>query len=167
MAAAAVEDVKVRESENRESEDHYHAVSKDYHTAFFYTGEYEAWQQTNILRRLKLKTSVKLVDIGGGTGRFALLLHDVAQLSQPVVCVDPSAGMLEAAGQLDGVVAVCSGGVEFAQDTTRSYDRALIKEVVHHIPDEALADMYAGIFEQLTPGGVCLTVILNLLRPSI
>ena len=65
--------------------------------------------------------------------------------------------MLKAAAQLDGVVAVCSGGVEFAQDTARSYDRALIKEVVHHIPDEALAAMYAGIFAQLSPGGVCLT----------
>lgn len=74
---------------------HYDTVNQAYHKAFFYTGEYEDWQKQNILRRLELRPGDRLVDIGGGTGRFASLLHGAAGLTHPALCVDPSAGMLE------------------------------------------------------------------------
>ena len=140
-------------------DNHYEAVSRQYHTAFFYTGEYERWQLCNILSRLQLRPSHRLVDIGGGTGRFASLLHAAAGLENAVLCVDPSRTMLEEAATLPGVDTACQGGLEFAQMASMAgrYDRALIKEVVHHLDDEDLAAMYTGIFAQLPPGGRVLT----------
>jgi SAM-dependent methyltransferase len=139
-------------------DDHYAAVNKGYHTAFFYTGEYEAWQKENILQRLQLAPTHRLVDIGGGTGRFAHLLHEAGGLELPALCVDPSAGMLEEAAKLPGIETVCLGGLEFATaGETEGYDRVLIKEVVHHLTDEDLLATFKGVFSQLSPGGVCLT----------
>ena len=38
------------------------------------------------------------------------------------------------------------------------YDRVLLKEIVHHIPQAHAASMYAGLAAQLAPGGRCVTV---------
>ena len=133
-----------------EEGDHYKNVSASYATAFFYTGEYEDWQKGHILRCLRLAPEQRLVDIGGGTGRFAHLLHEAAALQQEAVCVDPSASMLEEAAALEGVATEHCGGVEWASKPER-YDRALIKEVVHHLTDDELGTMYGGIFNQVLP----------------
>eukprot|EP01043_Picozoa_sp_COSAG02_P061175 COSAG02_NODE_8163_length_2683_cov_3.156734_1_plen_252_part_00 len=132
-------------------------VAGKYMTAFFYTGEYEEWQKGHIARLLHLKPSCRLVDIGGGTGRFAQLLREAGSLKQEALCVDPSAGMLEQAAKIPGIRTECAGGLEFSQKAGEAYDRALIKEVVHHLTDEELRQMFRGIFAQLQPGGVCVT----------
>lgn len=132
-------------------------VAGKYMTAFFYTGEYEEWQKGHIARLLRLTPRCRLVDIGGGTGRFAQLLREACGLEQEALCVDPSAGMLEQAAKIPGIRTECAGGLEFSQKADESYDRALVKEVVHHLPDEELRQMFHGIFAQLQPGGICLT----------
>lgn len=53
------------------------------------------------------------------------------------------------AASIDGLQVECLGGLEFSIAPNVYYDRALIKEVVHHLPDDDLAAMYGGIFEQL------------------
>ena len=132
-------------------------VAGKYMTAFFYTGEYEEWQKGHIARLLELAPSSRLVDIGGGTGRFAQLLREAGGLEQEALCVDPSAGMLEEASKIPGITTECAGGLEFAQKAGETYDRALIKEVVHHLPDDDLREMFRGIYAQLSVGGVCVT----------
>eukprot|EP01049_Picozoa_sp_SAG25_P005368 SAG25_NODE_366_length_9120_cov_2.274138_2_plen_102_part_00 len=55
------------------------------------------------------------------------------------------------AAGIEGIDTLCCGGVEFAQDASRSYDRALIKEVVHHLPDEQLSAMFRGAAHPAPP----------------
>ena len=38
------------------------------------------------------------------------------------------------------------------------YSHVLLKEVVHHIPAGEVAPMYAGLYRQLAPGGVAVTI---------
>lgn len=143
---------------------HYAGVSTNYHTAFFYSGEYEAWQQQNILSRLKLGPANRLVDIGGGTGRFASLLYAAASLEHDALCVDPSPDMLSEAAKLPGIKSLCQGGLEFATGTDAGgYDRVLLKEVVHHLKHDELTRMFGGLWSKLPIGGVCLVCT----RPQI
>lgn len=56
--------------------------------------------------------------------------------------------------------ALCLDAVAFSRvaPVEQSYDRLLLKEVVHHIAEPDVDGMYAGFFAQLRPGGVAVTV---------
>lgn len=54
-------------------------------------------------------------------------LRDHCQLTSRPLCVDPFQAMLDQAKDFPHVDTLCQGAVEFAQDATRKYDRALLK----------------------------------------
>ena len=132
---------------------HYEETSNNYHSAFFYTGEYENWQLCKILKCLDLSRSSRLVDIGGGTGRFASLLYDNAKLECQVTCVDPSPQMLSQANDLPGVDPICCDAVEFALKNEKEYDRVLMKEIVHHLGETELKTTFSALFNNLSKRG--------------
>ena len=102
-----------------------------------------------------------MVDLGGGTGNFTAALAAAAALTAPVLCVDNSAPMLAVAAGRAGVIPREQDAVAFARSTdaqSQGYDRVLLKELVHHIPEADAAAMYAGLAAQLAPGGLCVTV---------
>jgi cyclopropane fatty-acyl-phospholipid synthase-like methyltransferase len=134
---------------------HYQAVSQTYHSAFFYSGEFQAWKYAHIQSRLHLRPNHKLVDIGGGTGHTARWLYHAAVLTQPVVCVDPSAAMIAKATTTPGVKAVRAGGLEFVRATT-GFDRVLLCEVIHHFSHADLATLFDNLLTKLSPGGLVL-----------
>ena len=136
------------------SQDHYKDASDIYHSAFFYTGDYESWQLDILLKALNLKESDKLADIGGGTGRFASLLYKHARLNNPVMCVDPSPDMLSQAQQLQGVNTLCCNALEFSQlKDDICYDRILMKEVVHHLSEQDLRATLSSLVQKLSEKG--------------
>ena len=63
---------------------HYKEASENYHSAFFYSGEYESWQLDVIMRHLDISVNDRLLDLGGGTGRFASLIYVKGGLKTPV-----------------------------------------------------------------------------------
>jgi len=139
---------------------HYQQVAASYESAFFYaSGPYQDWLLHEVAQRLHLDhPRLRVADVGGGTGNFSQELADHAQLATPVLCVDNSPDMLAAAVQRPGVQPVCADALTFATSAGQCYDRALLKEVVHHLPAADVTPMYAGLAKQLTPGGVCCTV---------
>jgi trans-aconitate methyltransferase len=102
-----------------------------------------------------MSTTNRLVDLGGGTGQFAELLYKKMKLTKPVLCVDSSISMLKMAANRIGVQCLHTGALTFVSDTLHQYDCILLKEVIHHIDD--VTALYAGIYSQLTQGGICLT----------
>ena len=133
---------------------HYKEASDNYYTAFFYTGEYESWQLGIVLKALDLSESDRLADIGGGTGRFASLIYEKAKLRQPVTCVDPSSDMLSQAKEFEGVEAICCSGVKFAlKNDGSTYDRVLLKEVVHHLTEKDLETLFSCLLHKLSRRG--------------
>jgi hypothetical protein len=38
------------------------------------------------------------------------------------------------------------------------YSHVLLKELVHHIPDNQVPALYAGLYRQLLPGGTAVTI---------
>jgi len=136
-------------------------ASAGYEEAFFYAkGEYQEHLVSKVSQHLDLQSSpeaVRLVDLGGGTGNFTQALVDFNCLKQRPLCVDPFQEMLDRAVGHPSVDTCCRGAVEFSQEADRRYDRVLLKEMVHHVPEEQLSVLYAGLARQLTPGGVVLT----------
>ena len=135
-------------------EHHYKQASDNYHSAFFYTGEYETWQLDVILKILNISETDRLADIGGGTGRFASLIYNKAKLKYPVTCVDPSPDMLSQAEQEKGVETICCNAVEFGlRNDQTSYERILLKEVVHHLSEEDFKTAFSSLFNMLSKNG--------------
>ena len=132
------------------SKNHYDQVAKGYEDAFFYAeGPYQNHLAKVISEHLRLyatpgKDNLRLVDIGGGTGNLTQVLHTSCGLSHSNLCVDPSQEMLQA---LDGnrqIVPLCADALSFARRKDISYERALLKEVVHHIPVGELPTIFQG-----------------------
>ena len=143
------------------NDDHYAAVAAGYEEAFFYSaGPYQEWLLDQVAQRLDLSDSrLRVADVGGGTGNFSARLAAHAGLVAPVLCVDNSPDMLAVAAARPGVTPVCLDALAFSCSEGRAYDRALLKEIVHHLPPSDVAPMYSGLAAQLTPGsGVCCTV---------
>eukprot|EP00240_Pyramimonas_obovata_P016149 CAMPEP_0118931002 /NCGR_PEP_ID=MMETSP1169-20130426/7497_1 /TAXON_ID=36882 /ORGANISM="Pyramimonas obovata, Strain CCMP722" /LENGTH=295 /DNA_ID=CAMNT_0006873447 /DNA_START=31 /DNA_END=915 /DNA_ORIENTATION=+ len=143
---------------------HYEEIAAGYEDAFFYAaGAY----QDHLLEKVSLHLrfngrpgpkKLRFVDLGGGTGNFTQALCDAHKLMRKAICVDPFQEMLDQATPYTSVETLCLGAVEFAQEENQVYDRVLLKEVVHHVPDAEVPGMYSGLFKQLTPGGIALTV---------
>lgn len=143
---------------------HYKGVSDNYHKAFFYTGAYEEWQLDVLLKKMDLKKTDLVADVGGGTGRFASLIHKSVKLENSIVCVDPSADMLEMSDKMVGVDSVRCNAREFAsRKEEKIYDCILFKEVVHHLSEEDLKIVFSCLHKKLSDTGK----ILICTRPQI
>ena len=122
-------------SEAEDSRSHYAAVAGSYTDCYFYQegGEMEQWRVEIIMARLKSSTFSpqnyrvalhtahctlldravcsayywQILDVGGGRGRLAGLLHAALGLQLPVTCVDNSAAMLAEAGADPRILPVC------------------------------------------------------------
>lgn len=143
--------------------EHYQRVPKVYHGAWFYNKDspYELWQLSlirNVFER-NMTPSCKIVDIGGGTGRFAHLLHGSMKLEKNILCVDLSADMLEQAKGLKGVDVLESDAVKFAEGIKDfTFDRVLLKEVIHHVSEDDLDMFFQNVFRMLNNDGICLII---------
>jgi len=141
-------------TESQTQQNHYKRASENYHSAFFHSGEYESWQLELIMKHLDISKNDRLLDLGGGTGRFASLVYEKGGLKYPVTCVDPSQDMLQHTKKFEGVVAICSDALEFSQSKNDiAYDRILMKEVVHHLGEEDLKTTFSALQNKLVKNG--------------
>jgi len=152
-------------SEAEDSRSHYAAVAGSYTDCYFYQegGEMEQWRVEIIMARLKSSTfspqNYRILDVGGGRGRLAGLLHAALGLQLPVTCVDNSAAMLAEAGADPRILPVCRDGLSYASRLLpASLDAVLLCEVVHHLPAPALPAFYSNLYKALRPGGVVVTL---------
>lgn len=89
----------------------------------------------------------RLLDIGGGTGRVASVIHDMVD---EVILADVSFGMLSHA-PLTTFRPVC-GGSETLPFADNSFERIIMVDALHHVADQALTAR--EMFRVLKPGGV-------------
>ncbi|MBM4430944.1 MAG: methyltransferase domain-containing protein [Chloroflexi bacterium] len=114
-------------------------VSQRYDRLFPYGGP------QRLLPLLQMEPGLRLLDIGGGTGRVAETLRGQAQV---LIC-DPSAGMLRQA-QEKGLRA-CAGLAERLPFADGAFDRVLVVDAFHHFADHDRAA--AELLRVLHPGG--------------
>lgn len=139
---------------------HYCAVASNYETAFFYeTGAYQDHVVAAVGAALRLDSPrLAFADVGGGTGHVTSALAVAAALALPPLVVDPSAAMLASASARGLHVLECDALAFAAAPDGEPFDRILLKEVVHHVPDAQHAALFAGLAARLRPGGRLLVV---------
>ena len=108
-----------------------------------------------ILCRLALTADSAVIDLGAGTGAFAL---HAAKRCRTVYAVDISAAMLEycrqqAAGEGLTNIVFCHGGLLTYEHSAEPADAAVCVAVLHHLPDFWKAVALARCGHMLKPGG--------------
>jgi demethylmenaquinone methyltransferase/2-methoxy-6-polyprenyl-1,4-benzoquinol methylase len=96
---------------------------------------------------MKLPTTGRVLDAGGGTGRVAQALRG---LGGQIVVSDPSEGMVRQAATKNGLQAV-RAHAERLPFPDASFDRIIVVDSFHHFldHDQAIADLW----RVLAPGG--------------
>jgi ubiquinone/menaquinone biosynthesis C-methylase UbiE len=105
-------------------------------------------RQTDWSQILNLFEGMKILDVGGGTGRIAhFLLKDKCQ----VYVADESIGMLRQALLKIGIQTVCSNA-EALPFHSQNFERVIMVDAFHHISNQALAAR--EMFRVLCMGGL-------------
>jgi hypothetical protein len=126
---------------------HYEKAAKTYEKAWFYEDgtPYQEFLLEQIRGELALCATDRLVDIGGGTGNFASYMHQQCCLSANVLVVEPSQQLLDQALGRPGVATKLADASSFARNAAAgSFDKALLKEVAHHLHEAPLANSQPG-----------------------
>ena len=134
-------------------------MTENYESAFFYSNrDYRNW----LLRLLTpyINTSrvdgqsLRVADIGGGTGNFTQALAHALGMSEneKILCVDPFEEMLKHSCGHKNVEPILMDAISFSK-TDRVYDVAIAKEFIHHIDISQFATFFSGVYAQLRTGG--------------
>jgi trans-aconitate methyltransferase len=142
-------------SDNQVLDKHYRRLGPSYSALLTYSPDFVRTLTTKMVDKLRLAPDDLLVDLGCGTGIYAVDLLQQVPLSRPIIGVDPYPEML--AGIPDGapIDHVCDDALSFSRRADR-YDKVLIKETIHHVAERD--ELFANLFERLSPGGVLLLV---------
>lgn len=96
----------------------------------------------------------RVLDLGAGTGLLSAHIADRFPLAR-FVLLDGARTMLQQARELlgDRIEAIVVG--EFAEPLPPGpFDAIASSLAIHHVPDEAKADLYARALRELRPGGI-------------
>jgi SAM-dependent methyltransferase len=144
-------------------------LDPDYVTGYERKAGYDPGPDLARLRALGLDQTSTLVDLGAGTGAFALA---AARLCRRVVAVDVSAPMLarlKARVSEHGItnLEVARGGFLTYVHQGEPADVVFSRHALHHLPDFWKAIALARIAEMLRPGGIfCLRDLVYSFEPS-
>ena len=117
----------------KNSIDHFSKISNKYEELWMFSKEYEQQMLSNILSRLSFSIDDKFVDIGGGNGKYTLNVARKAHLCNEPICVEPS-NLADIAKENTNLFVYKEDAISFAK-RDKKYDKVLIKEAIHHIPN--------------------------------
>lgn len=135
-----------------ETQAHYDRLAPVYDQNWAHSLDFLEWMSGCILARLRVKSGDRVLDVGSGTGLYARRL---VECSGSVVCVDPSARMLEQIPDDRRLVAVRASAEDLVAGSpllpVDRYEAILVKEAIHHVTDRAaVIGQLAGLL--VSPG---------------
>ena len=142
-----------------ETRAHYDRLAPVYDQNWAYSPGFLEWMSGCILAHLRVQPGDRVVDVGCGTGLYARRL---AERTGSVVCVDPSARMLDQIPDDPRLVVVQASAEDLASGSTLlpgdRFEAILVKEAIHHVADRGA--VISGLATLLAPGGRFLIVML-------
>ena len=121
--------------QTEEIKNHYEKLADKYNSFWGDSPELIDFYSQKIVEYLELKPTDNFVDLGCGTGIYTKKIRDLAQLINPVICVDISAKMLENIPDNKKFKTILMDAVEFSAQPGR-YDKILMQNMTHHILDK-------------------------------
>jgi len=146
----------------RDMGEHYQNLASMYDDNWAYSPAFVRWMSGQIASALGLSANDRMADIGCGTGLFADGIARALRPHQPVLCVDPSAAMLDQLPSSPVLSPLRASAEEIADQTVplpyERLDAMWLKESVHHVTDPA--STLRGLARLLAPGGRLLVAML-------
>ncbi len=146
---------------------HYERLAGGYDRNWNYSDGFVTWMAQEIIALLALGAADRIADIGCGTGLHTLRLRELVQPRTPVLCVDPSAAMLEQMPDDPGLRPLTASAEELAgveepggAVERGALDAIVIKEAIHHVAANDRRRTIAGLADLLADGGRLLVVML-------
>jgi hypothetical protein len=140
---------------------HYQNVVNVYNAdcLFFLKSSYEEWLM-NYLNKLfafhLYPLPIRIVDLGCGNGCFVnKLVSDINNI-EACIGVDPYIEWLNVAStQCNITKTMCMNANDFSKISPQEmkYSHLLMKEMIHHIDNSILSNVFSGIYEQLNNNG--------------
>lgn len=134
---------------------HYRRLAKKYDEFLYYSPEFVRALTRKMVEKLRLREEDVLVDLGCGTGMYALDMLEQVRLRNPVIGVDPYPEMLASIPEGAPIRPVAEDALTFSARPGR-YDKVLMKEAVHHVDDKRT--LFENLHKRLSGDGVLLLV---------
>ncbi|MGH3547841.1 MAG: class I SAM-dependent methyltransferase [Pseudonocardiaceae bacterium] len=142
-----------------ETQAHYDRLAPAYDQNWAYSPGFLDWMAGCVLARLRVTHGDRVLDVGCGTGLYARRLVEHAG---SVVCVDPSARMLDQIPDDPRLVAVQASAEDLVSGSALlpvdRFEAILVKEAIHHVTDRVA--VIGGLASLLAAGGRLLVVML-------
>lgn len=132
-------------------DDHYQRLAPLYDRFLSYSATFVRSLSSKMIERLALKPDDRLVDLGCGTGMYAMDILRQVPLRYPIACVEPSRDMLARLPRMGGLTPINVDAQSFARSRAR-YEKVLMKETIHHIAGKQ--ELFLNLYKQLTKSGM-------------
>ncbi len=114
---------------------------------------YEEWVMTHLNNLFSFNTSIEIVDLGCGNGHFINKFINNNNNIKSCIGVDPYIEWLNVASTLPNITnTLCLNAYDFSKQNLR-YSYLLMKEMIHHLDNAILPDLFQGIYNQLDNNG--------------
>jgi len=115
-----------------------------------------------IIEKLRISNKDTVVDLGAGTCKMAGLVARIANLQNPIMCVDPVEKMLAIAVKngVKNIKTIVATAEEFTK-MELEYDKIYIKVAIHHFDRSKLRETFVSIRRQLRDHGGILIEFLG------
>lgn len=140
---------------------HYKNLSKNYDDLWEYSKDFIEFISGNISKYLELKSTDIFLDLGCGTGLFTKEIYNQISFEKPVICSDISKDMLSYFPDSKKYKCISMDAVEFSFQPF-SFDKILIKEMIHHLNEKQQETLIDNLFDRLNNGGKFLLILLPL-----
>ncbi len=140
-------------------QNHYQKLSQNYDDLWNYSPDFIQFLSKNICESLNLKPTDIFLDLGCGTGLFTKEISNQIQFKNPLVCADISSDMLEQLSDRNKYECVVMDAIKFSSQP-RSFDKIIIKEMIHHLNNEEQKLLIKNLFDRLNNKGQFLLTLL-------
>jgi ubiquinone/menaquinone biosynthesis C-methylase UbiE len=151
----------VTTSSDDSAQTHYERLAASYDSNWAYSQPYITWMTQCVTSRAQISRGDRVADIGCGTGLYS---RGLAAAAGAVICADPSAAMLAQLPARPEFTAIQASAQDIASQRILlphpELDVLIIKEAVHHIPEQDRQPVLAGLAGLLAPGGRLVIVML-------